>query len=287
MSTKQHNMALAATLELAGLGNIRIEPAGWLAFADPDVAQNERVHRATNDLLFSLLGQGDTGRCIHVTGEMRALLDPFHRELCSQMHRQCGRVFSVLYNLPEDRRLDRNLVIAWSLERWAKKGRRSWQDYLRTFDVIGERAVDVRAGMTENLIQYSVFGSRYVQLQEKHQDAQPAKRVWLLESPELNEALTECGEQLLREAVDIDERWYRAFVSSLNNLGARSILLRLADGKTLAKEELDDGKLRDFDASATPDAANALRTMGFVTEHQNGLKISPHGKEYFGMLMRS
>src|SRR5947208_16318668 len=120
MPTKQQRHALSKTLERAGLEHIKAE-IKWLAFAEADVEQNEKVHRTTNDLLFKLLVDGDMGRCIHVTGEMRALLDPFHRELCAQMHRQSGKVFSVLYNIPKDKRGHRNSVIAWSLKKWSEK----------------------------------------------------------------------------------------------------------------------------------------------------------------------
>jgi hypothetical protein len=287
MPTKPQRQALSRTLEQAGLENIEAEKIKWLAFGDVDVEQNEKVHRATNDLLFKLLVDGETGRCIHVTGEMRALLDPFHRELCAQMFKQSGKSFSVLYNLPKDRRGDRNSAIGWSLRKWSEKGTRDWQEYLRTFDVIAERAVDIRASNSEDEIQYSVFGNKYILLQEKHIDAAKAKRVWLLESQKLNEALTERGERLLIQSMDIDERWYRSFVSSLGGLGARLILRRLADGRALAGEELDDGKMREFGASAL-ESADALKTMGFArTDKKGRWTISPRGKEYLGLLMQT
>jgi hypothetical protein len=287
MTMRQQHEALAQTLDLAGLGGLKEGKIKWLAFADPKVEQNEEVHRATNNLILHLMRQGKLGRCIHVTGEMRALLDPFHRELCAQMHRQDGSQFSILYNLPEDRRGDSNTAIGWSLKNWSEKGRRTWQEYLRTFDVIAERAVDVWASKDQSPVQYSVFGSKYVQLQEKHQDAQKAKRVWLLESSELNEALTEHGERLLAEAQDIDERLFRGFVTSLGDLGARSVLRKLAAGRPLPAEDLDDPTLRSFNASPL-DSAYALKTMGFAVADKKGWwTISKVGLEYTDLLLGS
>jgi hypothetical protein len=91
MPTKQQRRALSKTLEQAHLEHIKVEKIKWLAFADADVEQNEKVHRATNDLLLTLVVDGNPGRCIHVTGEMRALLDPFHREICAKKDVQARR----------------------------------------------------------------------------------------------------------------------------------------------------------------------------------------------------
>jgi hypothetical protein len=182
--------------------------------------------------------------------------------------------------------VDRNSAIGWSLRKWSEKGTRDWREYLRAFDVIAERAVDVRASNDEKEIQYSVFGNRYVLLQERHADTAKAKRVWLLECQKLNEALTEHGEQLLNQSTDIDGGWYHGFVSSLGGLAARSVLGKLADGKALEVGQLDDKRLREFGASSL-ESVDALKTMGFARiDEQGRWTISPSGKEYFGLLMR-
>ena len=285
MPTKQQQRALSKTLELAGLERIKVERLKWLAFAEPDVGQNAKVHRTTNDLLLKLVVDGDAGRCIHVTGEMRALLDPFHRDICLRMFRQNGNAFSVLYNLPEDKRASRNAAIGWSLKKWSEKGTGRWQEYLRTFDAIAERAVDVRANINDKEIQYSVFGNRYTQLQEKHPDAAKAKRVWLLESEALNEALVERGEHLLNLSADIDEGWYGGFVNSLGGLGARSVLGKLSQGEPLVTAQLNDERLKEFGTSSI-ESAGALKTMGFVqTNEHNRWTITASGKEYLSLLM--
>ncbi|UFZ02972.1 hypothetical protein LQG66_27500 [Bradyrhizobium ontarionense] len=286
MSTKELRRSLSKTLEQAGLGNIKIDRIKWLAFADANIEQNARVHRATNDLLLKLVTEGTPGRCIHVTGEMRALLDPFHRDICSKMFKQSGNAFAVLYNLPRDQRTNRNKAIGWSLKKWSQKGRRAWPEYLRTLDVIAERAVDVHASTEEKEIQYSVFGNRYTQLQEKHADAAKAKRVWLLESDILNEALTDRGERLLNQSLDIDEGWYSGFLKSLGGLGARAILSKLADGKAIEIHQLDDDRLAEFGVSLA-DTTDALNTMGFAaTDEQGRWMITKSGTEYLNLLTR-
>jgi hypothetical protein len=260
----------------------------WLAYAEAEEAQNKRVHRRTNEVLLDLLASGEFGTCIHVTGEMRALLDPFHRQVCSEMHRKNGSYFSVLYDVPEQHRKDRDSIIKWNLSRWSAKGAHKWDEQLRTLDVIGERAVELRAHNTLNEIQYSVFGNKFILLQEKHLDTAPAKRLWLLESEELNQALTEHGQALLRSATDIDESWYRSFLSSLSDMPSRFVLKKLAEGQQVNLERLSDDKLlARFEASPL-ESLGALKAGGFVHERNDGrLRMTSRGREYLALLEQS
>jgi hypothetical protein len=286
MPSKKNVLALSKTLRQVGLQHLDVGKVKWLGFAEADPQQNKKVHRQTNDLLLQLLLAGDMGRCIHVTGEMRALLDPFHRKVCSEMHKRTGRSFSVLYDVPEKQRGNKNAVIGHSLAKWSEKGTKSWEEYLRTFDVIGERAVNVHASNTNNDIQYSIFGHKYILLQGKHRDTAKAKLVWLLESEALNAALCERGQWLIDKATDIDERWYRNFMLSLSGLGARSILTRLADGSAIDPARLlDDKLLQDYDATPS-DSAAALETIGFVKTNESGAwTISSRGREYLDLFV--
>jgi hypothetical protein len=288
MSTLTQHRALAKTLEQAGIRGIHPGKVAWLAYGEADEAENKKVHRRTNEILLDLLASGEFGTCIHVTGEMRALLDPFHRQVCSEMYRRSGSYFSVLYDVPEQHRKDRDSIIKWNLTRWSAKGDHKWDEQLRTLDVIGERAVELRAHNTLNEIQYSVFGNKFILLQEKHHDTAPAKRLWLLESEELNQALTERGEALLRSAINIDENWYRSFLISLSGLTSRLVLKSLADyGKQHVEQLLNSKVISQFD-SAPLSSVGALRAARFVrNEPHGGLQITAPGREYLRWLERS
>jgi hypothetical protein len=121
MPSKKGLVALSKTLEQAQMHHIDVDKVKWLGFGEADPEQNRKVHRQTNDLLLQLLLEGDMGRCIHITGEMRPLLDPFHRTVCSEMQKRTGGGFSVLYDVPEERRGDRNTIIGHSLSKWSEK----------------------------------------------------------------------------------------------------------------------------------------------------------------------
>jgi hypothetical protein len=288
MTTRQQHRALARTLEQANVRGIRADQVTCLAYADAVAAQNRKVHHRTNEILLDLLLSGEFGTCIHVTGEMRALLDPFHRQVCSEMYRKKGAYFFVLYDLPEAHRKDRDSVIKWNLSRWSAKGTHKWDEQLRTLDIIGDRTVDIRAHNTLNEIQYSVFGNKYILLQEKHPDTARAKRLWLLESEALNQVLTEHAQELLQGASDIDESWYRSFLISLSGVTSRVVLKELAEGKNIGSEELFDKKLPLQLDEEPLSSVSALKTAGFLKDQDHGtLAITARGREYLTMLERS
>jgi hypothetical protein len=288
MTTRKQHRALAKTLEQAGIRDVQLDKLTWLAYGDADETENKKVHQRTNEVLLDLLLSGEFGACIHVTGEMRALLDPFHRQVCSEMYRRKGAYFFVLHDVPEEHRKDQNSVIRWNLSRWAAKGTQKWDEQLRTLDVIGERAVDVRAHNTLNEIQYSVFGNKYVLLQEKHKDTAPAKRLWLLESERLNQLLTERGHALLRNSSEIDEGWYRSFLINLSGIASRMVLGKLAEGgQHFTEQLLDSEMLAQFDPAPLT-SVDALLAIGFVDDRGDGkLEITSQGREYLKLLKLS
>jgi hypothetical protein len=64
------------------------------------------------------------------------------------------------------------------------------------------------------------------------------------------------------------------------------VLGKLATGKPLVLDDLEDPRLQEFDASSI-ESAYALRTMGFARiDGNSNWTISPSGKEYLDLLMR-
>jgi hypothetical protein len=74
-------------------------------------------------------------------------------------------------------------MLKWNLKKWTSKNKkRIWQEELKTIYSIANRSVSLYALDTSNEIQYSVFGYKYILLQEKHDDLATQKHTWLLES---------------------------------------------------------------------------------------------------------
>ena len=171
-----------------------------------------RRKQANEQLLQTLLS--DTpGHCIHITGEMRALADPFHRRLCAELAKRANTRFTVVYDIPEEYSQSPDGVGKWNAQRWASK---AWTEKLSAMNLIGDAFVDVRAYNTLPEIQYSVCGNRYVLLQEKHSDEGDSrtpfpKRVWLLDSETLNAFLTARALNIVANAKGIPETLFKRF----------------------------------------------------------------------------
>lgn len=259
---------------------IRSEQIEVIAASDSNAPGNQRVHERTNERILHLLREKRLGRCIHVTGNARALVDPVHREVIDIMRRENHDSFSVLYRLPDDRRGDPVSAVAYNLERWTVNGEIAWQDKYLALGSIGKRSVDLLAYRHYDDLQFSVFGSEYVQLQAPHDDNADTKPVWLLRSARLNEALVERAEDLLRTADDIEEGWFADFRMLLNGVMA-SYMLRSVRTRTGTDR---DGLLGDPRLAILPDdpdeVLRALEAMALLREDDGTLAITRAGIDF-------
>ena len=196
---------LKKTLTYAGINDIKITE-GMIksyGFLEKD---RKNVHNQTNNLLKSSLDKNSLGECIHITGEMRALTDPFHRYLCDQINLKDKDVFKVVYNHPDIEMNNTVDMLKWNLKKWTSKNKkRIWQEELKTIYSIANRSVSLYALDTSNEIQYSVFGYKYILLQEKHDDLATQKHTWLLESESLNAELTLKAENYIKKAKKLED----------------------------------------------------------------------------------
>jgi len=276
--------ALRETLELAGVSSPgRMK---WIGFGKDDGSENEGVRLQANDLLLALAKEDRVGRCIHITGEMRALADPFHRRICSEIRKRTDRKFSLVYDIPEDYRKTPEGLAAWNAEKWKGSG---WADRLSAFNIIGDDIVDVYAYATLNSIQYSVFGDRYILLQGKHDDLSKTqaaaekkrKKVWLLESERVHAALCELAEKTTEAAEVIPDALFKQFSASVHGVTSREILRRLIEaGGSDLRDKIVDDDLRYFDQAAESTLA-ALKSIEFVRCSAGDLQITNEGRQYY------
>lgn len=124
---RHDSKALAETLERAGAPRSSLKNLHVLDFSDRNTKRNRLVHESTNRLLLDLITSDDVGTCIHVTGEMRAITDPLHRQICETISLRRGAGFDILYNLPPDRAADVFATVGWNLDNWNKKAPGRWE----------------------------------------------------------------------------------------------------------------------------------------------------------------
>lgn len=274
------NSAIAKTLALAGADGEKEPKVLKHGF---NSEQRKSVHQETNKLIQSCLKGASLGECIHITGEMRALTDPFHRYICDEINKNDKDVFKVVYNLPEHFLPNYLKVVEWNLANWASGAPdRDWREQLLSIYLIANRSVNLFALDTSDQIQYSVFGHKYVLLQEKHEDKAREKNTWLLESEAINSILTVRATQLVKKARPVDEGDYHRFTLGINSVAARRFLSLLNKrGPLDAESLLNDNVATDF-CESTEATLESLRVMGFVDRNSKGVvTITTSGGEFF------
>jgi hypothetical protein len=246
----------------------------------PGWNSSKRIYETTNKKLLELVKSSDLGKCIHVTSEMRALTDPFHRQICEEMRRQNKGGFIILYKVPLEQRRTAASLVEWNLIRWGKGKIRRWEEELRTIDVVANRAVDLFAYEGQNQIQFSVFGHQFILLQERHLDLSKKKRVWFLKSDRISQILIIKAESLIKGAEEIDEGMFREFTLNLSSPASSRCLKKLAS-KSYEKSSL----LRDSIVNYEPDILGvlySLKTMEFITEDDHHVfNITRKGYEFY------
>lgn len=273
---------LMDTLRLAGIEGLK---EGLLIILSHGYSKEsiKNTHTETNNKIQESLKSNSLGKCIHITGEMRALTDPFHRYLCEEINHKERDVFRVVYNLPEENMNNSTKMLKWNLESWAlDKSNRKWDEELRTIYSIANRSVNLYALDTSDEIQYSVFGHKYILLQEKHKDRASRKHTWLLESEAVNSILTDKAENIIGKSKDIDGSNYRDFTKRINSIVSMHFLSMLIKTSHISVEDLlSDEMANDFTDSPI-EIIEALSAMGFIRKTNNSelIEISISGREF-------
>lgn len=242
----------------------------------------KNTHRETNNLLQKSLKNNSLGECIHITGEMRALTDPFHRYICEEINQQEKDVFRVVYNIPEENMKNSTSILKWNLESWASdKSDRKWYEELRTIYAIANRSVNLYALDTSNEIQYSVFGNKYILLQEKHEDRVRNKHTWLLESELVNSTLTAKANELIKMSKDVDEGNYRKFTKNITGIASKRFLSMLKNDNYVSIDKLLLDPIANDFTDSPQEIIEALRIMRFIeNENTDLIKITEFGREF-------
>lgn len=252
-----------------------------IAYSPDDEAENIKLHATTNRTLQKSILNGHIGDCIHITGKMNALADPYHRRLCAEVARQGKTRFKIVYDGSIGGPTQGRGAAARSARRWANA---AWSDKLSAVRLIGEELVDLWAGPTKEALQYTVFGGRYTQLQGEHREADGApstsKPIWLIDSEEVNGILTEWADATLAKSHDVSEGEFREFFIRTNGVAAHDMLRTLSEKGPVHRSELLTSRLLDFDPGAG-DILESLGDLGLVAPGIDGtVGITAGGRQF-------
>ncbi len=283
----QEEKAFFETLKKAGITDFNRDSVKVLEYGFKGKSI-DKVHLETNNLLQKSLKTNSLGECIHITGKMRALTDPFHRYLCDQINKKNENVFKVVYNLPEKYSNNTIKIIEENLKSWNIKQKRNWIEELRTIYSIANRSVNLYSLDTSDKIQYSVFGNKYILFQGEHQeslDKSKEKHTWLLESEKLNEILTNKAEMLISKSNNINEGTYRVFTQKLNSYASKRFYKILENKKNVPLENLLNDEMAMDITESTQDIVDILRIMQFIKiNNYNQASITEKGKDFFASI---
>jgi hypothetical protein len=235
-----------------------------IAHSEPSPENNRKVYALVNELLGKLVGERDLGSTIHITGELRALSDPRHQDICIENYRRHKTAVTFVGYVPVDHRAEPYLL----LERDASAWQASWRASLTAFRMPANGEVNVFATDEMEKLHYSVFPDNYALLQEWHIHEDHSKRVWLIRSPAVHASLERRAQRTLARATQIPPFYFRRLAMYAASDEALDLLARLDEGDQIPSPSHDG--LQWF---------QTLQTLGFVSS--NGmLGITAAGQAY-------
>ncbi len=277
---------------LASLGITRIDSNQFkiLDESGSEVEGNKRVYSTVNECLHRLIKEGNPGRFIHITGEMRALADKKHRYVCWEKAASGSEIVNMIssiqnwYPSGETRtptywkQLGRRILS----QMWDCWGNASWQNHMDALDLLADAEVNLFAIPNEEKIHYSIFENKFILLQAKHSHTQPSKPVWFIESKYLFEQIAPRTYQTLENSFQVPVTVFSELAMSLNSTTALHLLLILADKQIVERKQLYY-ELKE--SNKFSDTLFDLEAAHFVNCNQSYVQMTDSGKEYLKLFV--
>ena len=230
----------------------------------PSIEETEATYVEANRLLSEELKKGKLLQCIHITGVMKALSDPFHRSIC-RLASEKGKEFFVAGFVPAAFALDGASLMGWLRTHWAA----SWSDRLSAFSLMARQQVFVARLPAFADLHFSLLNFRYVILQTERRERR-VKFVWLLDSPVLNQRLAERAAFHQESATRLDPALFRNELLHLCSPVARELLWVLRHEGELDVAQVDEATLISLRAAGFVDVSDSVKLTGegnsFLTE---------------------
>lgn len=247
-----------------------------LASAPPE-ARNKvaQVYDVANAHLAKIDRVRNIDPCIHVTGEMRALLNETHRNACRQVWDKVAKPALFVGHWGEGE---------FSVEKFVRSNRANWGNFSwqGLFDAVSlatDGVARLQLVQDEPLIQYSLFADRYVLLQSHHTKQNPHKHVWFLDAPWLNEELRPKAERVLEDSMSVEVRQLRDFTLSLVSDLSLGIVIHLEkQTKEISVDELSS--VFRSEARQLPSLLDKLSAAGLINYvDENKLEVTRDGED--------
>lgn len=282
---KPETRALFDTLENVGKFH-SIPKYELLAYAP--AANQEKLnatHHLTNTTIQRCLEGNSLGTCIHITGRMSALNDPYHANLCKNIFQNSNDPFKFTYfdqGQPDVTAINiiKQKVIMW--------GKVNWRQTISLLRSEAMSHVEIFANAEQEKFQYTIFGNEYVQIQSAHSvngTKKVDKNVWLIKSEGLYDELKSRSEIKLSKRNHVSAQLLREAVLLLTGTGSRIVFNELISSET-GEHAISNIKSLISDYTETPDdIIEAQRELGFLEIDANGIsRITQEGRHFSELL---
>lgn len=269
---------LKTTLRKLGVGDMEIAPSSIIAASPPDKQGNAEVYNRCNEVMLGELQRQSLGSIFHVTGEMRAVSDPHHRQVCRIASRHYGAPIKMMAYIPADRKRTGRDIWNWNTRCWPPQ---SWQNHLDAFHLFASQETILYGLPSPEAMHFSLFGDQYVLLQEEHDHDAHVKRVWLLKSGTLRAALVPRVEKCFRSATEIPARLFQNFAGLLSDPLHLDALFQL---KTREEIDRENFKLEcEVFGTSLEEVLADLSTVGFIDYPDGAVRVTKSGIEFLSM----
>jgi len=225
----------------------------------------------------------------HITGEARALVDPAHRQVLRAV-RDRGATSAIACSFETSEDPSAWDFVARQHEHW---GRFEWFDLIDILALAAQSVVRIYRLSKPEEVHFSIFGDRFVLLQEPHHHPTEKKWVWFLECRALAAALRPRLEQLFAQAAPIDPRAFDEILDWLHEYETFEEVAALAQATEADRAETNAGRIiggnheaDDWQAAdaVVPDRENEqtrarLVALGFV--QPDGATLTSRGRAWF------
>jgi hypothetical protein len=238
---------------LRSLGAAHCVESEILEYAPPSLRSIGVTYQHVNERLAQTLRKSPLA-IRHVTGEARALVDPFHRQILRRARAagQPGELGCYLAGSDAPSAFD---FLALQRAHWEFA---EWSDFIDILGLVAEGDLRLHVMREQATVHFSLFGDDLVLLQDEHHHPTAEKWVWFLRSKELVDALSPKVVVAYAESSPITPADCRALLLWLYSYEVVATSSKLQNGDDLATAEERDIWQR-------------LKRLGFAEKDSPGL----------------
>jgi len=269
---------LARVFKALGIDSTKDIKYEILTYSKPDYEENRAFYKKTNERFSALLESRRIENFVHVTGEMSAIINPEHYEVCTKYCKKEKKSFRIYSYLKRDIERTPQNIIRSDAPIWNE----SWRNIMSAFDLLAAGWALLRVSPSFPEIHYTQFGENLVILQGIHAHGEE-KFLWFISSGDLMEILDARTLEIDKKSELISPSLFYDFASSISSGISLQTLFTISEaGKPVMKKKLKGNTLPHQDFM---NVYENLKCIGFLYENADFVEITDSGKEFLTLFV--